>query len=164
MQMEKIINRIYIDAPATLSTGRSNEFLNGELIIPRCNESEKINVAVIIGRKPSNFAQWPQILATQTPQTKTKSFVITKEDWISTGLIWVIPTSIYETNPIKIQIGGNSLLDSGFTIQIHSRDTIITREVAASTELAKGATISFTIDWTISANATLATPVVETAV
>lgn len=165
--MDRTINKIFIGAPASsATTSRSYEFLNGELIIPRCNEGEKINIVVVIGKgKSTNSAEWSSILTNKTPQTKQKSaFVITKEDWLTSGLIWVIPTSIAETTPIKILFGKNSLLESGFTIEIYCRDTIITREVAASVELTTGATISFAINWTTAVNAALATPVVETAV
>lgn len=162
----KTIQRIFIDAPAT-TNAHPYEFLSGELNFPYCDQSESIKIAILISKRktPTSFTEWSSIIGNKTPQTKAKTaFVINKEDWQNTGLIWTLPTPIFQTTPIKIAFDKNSLLDLGFRIEIYARDTVITREVPPSPELTKGATISFGINWIIATNTAAATPIVETAV
>lgn len=163
--MESEINRIYIEAPATTSIEKIYDCLHGELNTKCFDTDENINIVLVVCKRKRATTEWSKILNSKLPQAREKTtFVITKEDWFSEGLIYVIPTPIFETTPIKLIFERNPILELGFKVEIFARDTVITREVAPSSNLSTGVTVSFAINWTIASNTTLATPVVETAV
>lgn len=153
---------VYVNSPA--STSSNFEFLNGQMCTPYTDKTESVKVVVAIGQRSAqrNIDDWLSILAKKSPTTRNKSnFVITKEDWLNNGLVWVFSTTIFKPTPINIVFNRSPILESGFRIEIFSRDTVITREVPPSTDLSTGLTVSFEINWTIASNTISATPIVS---
>lgn len=163
------VRNIFISSPA--STGRTNQILEGNLFIGNStsleNKNESVKIAFSVSRREHQreISEWINILNSQSITTKPKAaFLISRNDWQSTGLTWVIATPIFEKTPVKIVIEGSELLEPGFKIEIFTRDALIVREVPPNRDLASGAKIDFEISWTIGSNSSTATPVVVPAV
>lgn len=161
------IRNVFINSPASTSTGRTNQILTGNLFVGNfTNKNESVKIAFSINRREHQreISEWINIINRKSITTKQKAgFLISCDDWQKSGLTWVIATPIFEKTPVKIVIDKNELLEPGFKIEIFTRDALIVREVPLNPELASGATITFEINWTATSNSTAATPVIEPA-
>lgn len=157
------VKTIIINSPA--STSPPKKILSGKICIEQksIEGHEAVKIAVAISRRERirNLSDWLEIIRKPTSPAKSGGFAIDKEDWFRSGLLWTISTPIFETTKIKIQIDPSELLQSGFRVEIFSRDAVIIREVQPSDDLSTGATITFAINWTVNSNSTDATPEIQ---
>lgn len=164
------VKSIYISSPASTSSEQPEKILTGNLFIGNQNEfpnkAESVKIAFSINRRDHQWdiSEWIDIINQKSITTGPKStFLISRNDWIKTGLTWVISTPIFQKTPVKIVVDKNELLEPGFKVEIFTRDALIVREIPLSEDLATGVTITFEINWTAVSDSSSATPVVEPA-
>lgn len=162
------MKNIFINSPASTSNGRTDQILTGKLFIGNpgsaANKAESVKIAFSINRRDQKreISEWINIINRKSITSKPKaSFLIAREDWLNTGLTWVISTPIFQRTPVKIVLDKNELLEPGFKVEIFTRDALIVREIPVNPDLATGAIITFEINWTATSDSTTATPTVE---
>lgn len=156
----EILRSIHISAPPEKPTQTITGCVQVDDI---SNSKEVVLVAVGINKRlsPRNSEEWKSVLATKAPLQRNKSvFTLNVDQLNKNGLLWVIPTSIFEPTKVRIQLSANETLEAGFRVEIFARNTIINRDVPAAADLKTGTTVKFEIGWTLLNDTQKATPTV----
>lgn len=144
--------------------------LNGLLLIKRSGKdsgfSERVRIGVSLRAisKPRPTKEWNQIVHHKSPiSTQRRGFQIDDNYWFGKGITWVIPTPLFETTTIQINLDSSALLSTGFIIEIFRRDSTIVHEVKPSTAFTVGCSIKFKVNWNLSTNPVRAAPILTPA-
>lgn len=166
---------VYVNESQSISRGKpvskaNKAKLNGVLLIKRSGhdtgfaERVRIGVSLRAISKPKPTVEWEQIVRNKSPTTsQRRNFQIDQNYWFGKGITWVIPTPLFETTTIQLNLGSSALLSTGFVIEIFRRDSTIVHEVKASTVFTVGCTVKFDVNWNLSTNTVKATPVLKPA-
>jgi len=127
---------------------------------------ERIRIGLCIKSNTTGktIDDWQNLLKRKEAiSTTQKPFQIGQTFWFSTGASWVIPTQLFGTTTIEIQLNPSALLPSGFVVEIYLRSTAIVKEVQPHPALAAGGKLSFIVKWTPFGDLTKATPTFDVA-
>lgn len=168
IQSSRIVYLSEKQTPVRENLTKSKEKINGFLIIKRSGTDSGFSERVRIGvglrsiTKPRPTVEWQQIVNKKAViTTPRRGFQIDQNYWFGKGITWVIPTHLFETTTIQINLDSSALLSTGFIIEIFRRDSTIVHEVKASTAFTVGCTIKFKVDWNLSTSPIGAAPVLK---
>lgn len=159
--------------PSTSKNSKNKKFavkpvLNGRVIIDRPHEDStfpeqvRIGISIRSGKKRRSTQDWVNLIQRKPLLTAfTRSFQIDQKYWFTKGISWIIPTPIFETTTITIELEPSALLSTGFIVEIHRRDSTIIHEVEPGSPLSSGATINFGVNWNLLTAAATASPTVR---
>lgn len=112
--------------------------------------------------KPKTIKEWERIVKNKSPTTTpNRNFQIDENFWFGKGISWVIPTPLFETTSIKLNLEASALLSTGFIIEIFRRDSTIVHEVKPTTVFTGGCIVKFDVNWNLSTNTANATPILK---
>lgn len=148
-----------------MSSAEIQPKITGILSVNRPTHStESVRIVVRIGKKQSKLSNhgWNDIVENRYAFTETSGyFDITQSCWFGKGFTVVIPTQLFGTTTIKLNLDPSALLTTGFFIEVFKRNAVGLHKVDSSVRYAAGLEVFLQIKWILSTDIDLITPVIR---
>lgn len=143
------------NSESSFSENKTRPYIHGTLLVAKPKRTgnflEQIRIAIAISKKRQSLAheEWTAIIGEREPSLGQKTlFKVSENSWKTTGILWVVPTEIFVTTPIEIQLAPSPLLQLGFSIHIFVRNNIFIQTFEGE-KLSNGGYINFDINWLV---------------